>query len=51
MYHVNESDAFVTVCALLVGNFEQTVMINVSTQLSQNPPSASKPFHVYVLAL
>ena len=44
VYSVNEFDPSVTVCAQLAGNFEQTVVINVTTQSSQIPPTASKLF-------
>ena len=42
MYPVNEFDPSATVCAQLVGNFEQSVVVNVATQPSQIPPIASK---------
>ena len=44
VYTVNEFNRSVTVCAQLVGSFEQNVVINVTTQLSQIPPIASKLF-------
>lgn len=42
MYHVNESDASVSICALLVGRFEQEIFVNVSTEAFQTPPIASR---------
>lgn len=44
VYPVNEFNLSVTVCAQLAGNFEQNVIINVTTQPSQIPPIASKLF-------
>lgn len=44
VYRVNEFDTSVTVCAQLVGSFEQNIVINVATQPFQAPPTASKHY-------